>query len=161
MTARTLLLSALAVLSIHGCTDDDIDQPSSEPEIMCRATQSLCLANTICGETGCEPAFDRAYQVRVAAVRAPGKRDGECPDDRHCVTPTATVYFSEIDEPVLGAPGTPTVAEIVVTEGSSLVVHVRGRECEIPLTASGLRSGEVECREGATSAALSLVAMPL
>ena len=161
MTARTLIFLPLFVLSIHGCTDDESDPAATEPEIMCRATQSVCRDDSICGASGCEPAFDRAYQVRMTALRVPGRRDGECPDDRNCVTPTPIVHFSELDEPILGAPGAPPVAEIVVTDGSSLTVEVRGSGCVIPLTPAGLRSGVVECRDGTMWSVLSLEAMPL
>ena len=158
MTARITILFLLVVFA-QGCTDG-ADDPAPETEILCRPTQSVCLADTICGQSGCEPAFDRTYRVRVSALRAPAKRDGECPDDRSCVAPRAIVYFSELDEPILRAPGSPSVAEIVVTEGSSLVVDVRSGDCAVALTPADLRSGEVECRDGSVFASLSLTALP-
>lgn len=176
MARHRVLLSSLfvvlAVLTGQACGHDELAgdlpsepepelEPQPQPEPVCLAARAVCAADTICGETGCERAFDRPYQVRVTSVSAPGKRDGECPDARHCLAPGVAVYFSDPDEPILVAPGTPAVAEIVVTDGSSLVIEIRRRDCAVELTTAVLRSGVVECRTGATSATLSLVAMPL
>jgi hypothetical protein len=164
LSAVLLAVLALLALGAHACFADDRDADALSPEgaeSACRTAQALCAGDTICGETHCERAFDRAYQVRVTSARAPGKRDGECPDDRTCAPPRVTVYFSERDDPILGAPDGPTAAEIVVTDGSSLIVEIRGGVCTIDLTPGSLRGGEVGCRHGSMSAKLSLVAMPL
>jgi len=158
---RNLFFSALLALSAPGCAGEGDDADLPQQESVCRGTQSVCTASTICGETGCERAFDRTYEVRLESVRPPGKRDGECPDARNCLSPRVTVYFSERDEPILGPPDAPRVAGIVVTEGSSLIVEVGVTDCMIELTPARLDSGEADCRNGTMSATLSLVAMPL
>jgi hypothetical protein len=162
VTLRNILFSALVVVFAPGCSADEGDITTgtgSNP--VCATAEAVCTGDAICGETGCEPAFDRPYQVRVASVRWPGKRDGECPDDRYCVFPGVTVYFTERDAAILDFPDGPGVAEIVVTAGSSLIVELRNTDCLIELTADRLRDGAVGCRSGSTSATLSLVAKPL
>jgi hypothetical protein len=161
--SRNIPFAVLLALAAGACGEDDGagDPPPPEVESACWAAQALCTGDTICGEAACERAFDRAYQVRVTSTRSPGKRDGECPDDRNCAPPTVTVHFSERDEPILRAPDGPAVAAIVVTEGSSLIVEIRESVCMIDLTPDRLRSGQVDCGRGAMSATLSVLAMQL
>jgi hypothetical protein len=162
VTLRNILFSALAVLFASGCSADEggiIPLPGPNP--VCAAAGAICTGDTICGETGCEPAFDRTYEVRVASVWTPGKRFGECPHDRNCLFPGLTVHFSERDAPILDLPDGPRVAEIFVTADSSLIVEPRGTDCLIELTADRLRDGKVVCSGYSMSATLSLVAKPL
>ena len=159
---RNILFSALLVVFAPGCSADEGGvTPTSGTNPVCAAAGAVCTGDTICGDTGCEPAFDRTYQVRVTSVWTPGKRDGECPDDRNCVFPGLTVYFSERDAPILDLPDGPGVAEIFVTAGSSLIVELRDTDCLIELTADRLRAGKVGCSSSSMSAMLSLVAKPL
>jgi hypothetical protein len=161
VTLRNILFSALLVVSAPGCADEGGVTTTPVTNPVCAATGASCTGDTICGETDCEPAFDRTYEVRVASVWTPGKKGGECPDDRNCVFPGLTVYFSERDAAILDFPDGPGVAEIVVTAGSSLIVELRNTDCLIELTADRLRDGTVDCRSGSMSAKLSLVAKPL
>lgn len=60
---RTLVISA------SGCSADEgrvTRTPVTNP--VCAEAGAICTDNTICGETGCEPVFDRTYQVRVASI---------------------------------------------------------------------------------------------
>ncbi len=162
MTLRNILFSALLVISAPGCSADEGGVTTiTGPNPVCAAAGTICTGDSICGETGCEPAFDRTFQVRVESVWTPGKRDGECPDDRNCEFPGVTVYFTERDAPILDLPDGLRAAEIFVTAGSSLIVELRGTDCLIELTADRLRDGQVGCSSSSMSAILSLVAKPL
>lgn len=162
MTLRNIHFSALLLVFAPGCSADEGGvAPTLGTNPVCAAAGAICTGDTICGETGCEPAFDRTYQVRVASVWTPGKRDGECPDDRNCVFPGLTVYFSELDAPILDLQDGPGRAEIFVTAGSFLIFDLRFTDCLVELTADRLRDGQVGCSNSSMSATLSLAAKPL
>jgi hypothetical protein len=157
--SRNILFSALLVISAHGCNTEEggvIPTLGTETNPVCPAAGASCTGDTMCGETGCQPAFDRNYQVRIAWVHTPGKRDGECPDDKSCAFPGLTVYFSERDAPILDPPDGPWMAEIFVTKGSSLIVELRHMDCLIELTPDRLRDGKVGCSGPSMSVMLSL-----
>jgi hypothetical protein len=117
------------------------------------ATQSVATE-------GCQPAFDRDYQVRLSIFRR-GKGFEVCVDPDDCPLPYVAVYFDGTDDPILESTGPGRVAQVKVTKGSSLGVDLLNDDCALELTADRLRAGGVTCSSQTWSAHLSMVAMPL
>ncbi|HKE14739.1 MAG TPA: hypothetical protein VKB80_07740 [Kofleriaceae bacterium] len=160
VTFIKIYLSALLAIAALGCTDDGdetdgglvVPPPSCQPE---------CVGDDICTEEGCQPAFDRDYQVRLATYGG-GAGVASCPvtDDCGRRPPYVAVYFSEQAGPILESTKA-RVAEITVTRGSSLGVHVGNVHCDMELTAARLRAGSLTCSTSGISARVSMVPMPL
>jgi hypothetical protein len=158
----SLLILCAAMAFVLGCAGaDDGDTPEPEPKV-CEPARSVCTGNTVCGPTGCEPAYDRRYEVSVAGAWMYDKSFERCLDDPDCRlidAATVTVYSSDSDDPIIA--GGSSQAQILVSDGSYLVVDLGEESCMVELTAERLRSGRASCGDRARSALLTLRAMPL
>jgi hypothetical protein len=156
VTFSKTYLSALLVIAALGCSDagdddgDDGEDPICQPE---------CVGDEICTSEGCEPAFERDYQIRLFLSRI-GEGFEVCPNPNDCWLPYVAVYFNGQEGPILESTRT-RLAQIRVNKGSSLGVDFQGDYCTLELTADRLRAGNVTCSSPRVSARLSMVAMPL
>lgn len=161
MRSSNIHLSALLALALAATACSDAEAPDDDggivPSSICVPARAICAGDTICGDVGCEPAFDRDYEVRLS-LSLPGKPLDKCLDG-DCPLPTVAVYYSERSSPIIEA-GTPQVAEIHVIEGSSLIVDFGDDACEVELSADRLRGGQAGCSRNGVSAHLQLVAQP-
>jgi hypothetical protein len=155
----SLLILCAAMAFALGCADAD-DEGGVAESAICQPARSACTGDTICGDTGCEPAFDRSYEVRVVGVWMSGKGFERCVEDPACNrtdVSNVTVYFSDSDDPIISGDTAP--AEILVGDGSYLVVEIGEANCKIDLTAERLRSGRASCGDQTRSALLTLHAL--
>ena len=159
MTLRNISTALVLCFSALGCTGEGDDGGGDGDE--CELLQIQCTGNTICEEGACMGAFPRSYEVGLSVRRNPQQCPGGSLDNPSCLHPRATVYFSEIADPILGEPDSPDVAEIDVNEESHLVVELSDHKCLIELTAERLRSGSAQCVGLLATAQLSLDMLPL
>lgn len=161
MKNHTASMSLFIALSIAGCAAGDEDTLEPQPEAdTCQATGAPCPDDTICGQDSCEPAFDRDYQVGVAAIWVTStKRLDQCDGDPLCAVPSLAVYFSELDDPILVSPEPEESAEIMVHRGSSLIIDLGDQTCLVDLTAERLNAGFASCKGPGSSVTLSLDAI--
>lgn len=149
MRVNNIVLAAVLALSASGCGEE-----GPEPSI-CEERGMECTGDTICGETECEPAFDRAYKVHVRQYRIgvglPCATTLDCP-----IEPVTVSYNAEPITAVI-----PQGAEIDVRSGSSLVVDFESEQCAVELTAERLRTGFVVCHGTDVGVTMVLDPMPL
>lgn len=160
MKFHTIPMSMFLALSITGCAAEDggLEPETAEPEV-CQATGAPCGDDSICGDDSCEPAFDRAYRVGVKTLWVSNTKQLElCDEDPSCGAFAAVdVYFSELADPILfDATLASPPAQIVITEGSYLVVDLGQTSCVIDLTAPLLSGQRASCAGSGTSVSLSL-----
>jgi hypothetical protein len=164
VTMSNISLAALLAVAAIGCSDADDDTiGQGQPSGFCPAEEAVCTGDTICGDDGCEQAFDRDYRVRLSLHRL-GK--GFCPAQDECPPPPpppnsyVAVYFNEQAVPIIES-SDPQVAQIRIRKGNSIGVDFGESDCALELTADRLRGGGVACSRTGLSAYLSLAAMPL
>lgn len=157
MISRNILLSAVLVFQASGCSEEDPNVGTGGGNPICEPERSVCMEDTICGESGCEPAYDREYQVRLTAFVS-GRGFEQCPGNEGCPPPYVAVYYSDLDDPILDTNN--RVNQIRVKEETSLIVDLGESNCMIDLTSERLRSGHVTCARYGPSAYVSLIAMP-
>jgi len=161
MISRNTYLASLVPLAVLGCAGDDTTDDGDRDPDVCELAGEPCTGDTICGESECEPAFDRDYQVHVAMTWQLGKGFGTCPNSPDCAMEDVTVYFDDGIAPILGRGISPAVAEVLVKQGSTMAVELKNSDCLIHLSAEKLRSGVVSCSGPTMTAFLGLEAMPL
>ena len=162
MKLNAMTTSMFLALSIAGCAavEEDTVEPPLELQV-CDATSAPCTGDTICGEHSCEPAFDRAYRIRVASIWVSStKRLDICDGDPACAVPSLAVFFSELDDPILTSPQPDKTAEVMVPKGSYLVVDVADDTCLVDLTAERLSAGTAGCTGSGASISLSIDRLP-
>jgi hypothetical protein len=146
--------------SLLGCAGVDDEGGGAAASAICAPAQSECTGDTICGQAGCEPAFDRRYQVRVAGVWLSGKGFDRCLENVNCSRADVTVYFSDADAPIIGSGSAPPVAEILISQGSYLLIEMGDADCIIDLTAERLRSRSARCGDQTRAALVTLHPLP-
>lgn len=162
MKFSNIYLSALLALAMAaiGCSDaEEPPGPGPQPRI-CPPARAFCTGDTVCGDTGCEPAFDRDYKVHLSLYMA-GQGFNRCRVDRDCVLPVVAVYYSELSSPIIETRDEQQTTEIHVIEGSSLIVDFGHSDCAVDLSADRLRGGYATCSGNGVTASLSFAAQPM
>ena len=163
MILRDIFFASFLVFSAHGCTgeDDGGDGDVGDGiEAPCRSGGEVCAEDQLCGETECEPAFDRDYDVRLSTVWSREGGRAPCLDNPTCYFEKVSVYLDDGPNPILGI-GEPKVAKIHVKQDSHLLVDLQHSDCVIELTSARLRDGLVSCSGIWMTAFLRLEALPL
>lgn len=149
MRVSNIVLAAVLALSAFGCSEEG-------PELsICEEKGMECAGDTICGETDCEPAFDRGYMVHVTQHRIGG--GGFCSPGSDCALAPVTVYYNAA--PIMQVVDSQVVEVDDVAGGSSLIFDFESEQCAIELTAERLRAGHAVCN--ATNAGVTMVLDPM